>query len=223
MLFTSCQEELENWYSATADYDGRYVVATTCEEYSSDDTSIEDGLEVMIYNTAENKANEIWLDTEVAGAHIKGKFALKGSSVAFTDSTTQVANVASSTIYAFTSSGGLTTVAGLGTPTAAGLENDGVQLYTRITLLEGKILPQKATSIGGNTSDSIYVKTIMHHDYVVLETYQTPEEDWDNPLVPEFAWRKKAGSNTPADDDGWNETWTLTGYRYTGMPEDVAH
>jgi len=30
----------------------------------------------------------------------------------------------------------------------------------------------------------------------------------------------KSGSNTPAAAEDWDEHWTLSGYRYTGMPED---
>lgn len=223
ILCTSCQEEFKNWYSATANYDGRFVVATACEEYNDDDTSIEDGLEVMIYNTSDNKENEIWIQFSVAGESIKGKFNLTGNFNAFTDSTTQVENIDSNTVYAFDNAGNIINVAGLGVPASAGLIADGVQLYTRITLIEGKILPKSATTIGGNISDSLYIKAILHHDYIEFESYEIDPADWDDPNVPEFDWQVKAGSNTPADDDGWDETWTLAGYRYTGYPEDIAH
>ena len=221
--FTSCQEDLENWYSDTAAYDGRFVVATTCEEYSDDDTSIEDGLELMFYNTADNVTNEIWLDTEVAGQHIKGKFKLTSDPSSFKGNET-VNNIASDSYYIDTDYG-LVPFSALyasyfRVPTSAGQLNDGVQLYTRITLLEGNILPKAATSIGGNTSDSLNVKTIMHHDFMQFESYETPEEEWEDPEVPEFAWRVKPGTNTPATAEDWDENWTLAGYRYTGMPED---
>ena len=223
LSISSCQEELDNWYTETASYDGRYVVATTCEEYSSDDTSIEDGLELMFYNSATNVADEIWMDTEVAGQHIKGKFKLTGDPSSFKGNET-VENIASDSYYIDTDYGWAPFSSNYAqyfrVPTAAGQLNDGIQLYTRITLEEGKILPGAAISIGGNVSDSVYVKTIMHHDFVKFESYQIPEKDWEDPEVPEFAWRVKAGSNTPATAADWDEHWTLTGYRYTGMPED---
>jgi hypothetical protein len=104
--------------------------------------------------------------------------------------------------------------------TAAGQLNDGIQLYTRVTLEEGKIIPKGATTIGGNTSDSVYVKIILHSDLVQFESYTLPEDEWEDPQVPEYAWRLKPGSNTPAPAADWDEHWTLAGYRYTGFPED---
>ena len=221
--FSSCQEELENWYSETKSYDGRFVVATTCDEYSSDDTSIADGLELMFYNSAANIADEIWLDTEVAGYHIQGKFKITGDISSFKGNET-VENIASDS-YLIDTDYGLAPFTSdyanyFRVPTAAGQLNDGVQLYTRITFLEGKIIPDAATSIGGNTADSVYVKTIMHKDFMKFESYQTPKDEWEDQAVPEFAWRVKSGSNTPATAADWDEHWTLAGYRYTGMPED---
>ena len=221
--FSSCQEDLENWYSETAAYDGRFVVASTCEEYSSDDTSIEDGIELMIYNSAANIKNEIWLDTEVAGLHIKSKFQVTGDASSFKGNEIG-ANIASDTYYIDTDYGlapFTSSYAGyFRVPTAAGQLNDGIQLYTRVTLEEGKIIPKGATTIGGNTSDSVYVKIILHSDLVKFESYTLPEDEWEDPQVPEYAWRLKPGSNTPAPAAEWDEHWTLSGYRYTGFPED---
>ena len=225
ICFSSCQEELENWYSETASYDGRFVVSTTCDEYSSDNTAIADGLELMLYNSAKNEINDIWLDTEVAGLPIKGNFEVTGNSSEF--KADEIAkNVSSNTFYMFTPTGSLASFTQAnatgyyGAPKSAGILIDGVQLYSRISLLEGKIIPKAATSIGGNTADSVYVKTIIHSDYVNIESYQTPATDWKVPGVAEFAWRVKSGSNTPAPGEDWDEHWTLSGYRYTGMPED---
>ncbi|GEM_PF-404085 len=224
--FNSCQKELDNWYTETASYDGRYVVATTCEEYSDDDTSIEDGIELMIYNSAANVKDEIWLDTEVAGAHIKAKFKITGDISLFKSDET-VSNIASTYYYIFRPTGGIASFSQsnansyYGVPTSEGTLIDGIQLYTRVTLEEGKIIPKSATTIGGNTSDSIYVKAVMHHDFVVFESYTLPEDEWEDPQVPEYAWRLKPGSNTPAPAADWDEHWTLAGYRYTGMPEDM--
>ena len=223
VVFSSCNEELDNWYTETTSYDGRFVVATTCEEYSSDNTTIADGLELMFYNTADNVANELWLDTEVAGQHIKGKFKFTGEPSDFTSAVT-VDNIASDSYLIDTDYGPAPFSSSYASyfrvPTAAGQLNDGIQLYTRITLLKGKILPNKATTIGGNTADSVYVKTIMHHDFMQFESYETPQVDWEDPEVPEFAWRAKPGTNTPATAADWDENWTLAAYRYTGMPED---
>ncbi|MCL1934135.1 MAG: hypothetical protein FWF53_10050 [Candidatus Azobacteroides sp.] len=224
MFFTSCFEKIDNWYTETSGLDGRYVVATTCEEYSDDDTSIEDGNEVMIYNTAANVNDEIWIDTYVAGDSIKGKFKITGDASGFKGAAGDAQNVRVTTLLIDTDYGlAPFTDAYAGyfrVPTAAGQLNDGLQLYTRITLVEGKIIPKGATTIGGNVSDSVYLKTIMHHDYVQFISYQLPEEEWEEEGVPEFGWQLKPGSNSPADADGYDETWTLAGYRYTGFQED---
>lgn len=222
VLFASCQEKLDNWYSATSDYDGRFVVATTCREKSQDNTSIEDGLEMKIYNTAANQPNEVWIEMKIAKNNIKGKFSLKGDATNFTDSTTLVKNILAKkdNVLALNDKRD-ELIAKLPKPASAGLEHNGIQLYTNVTLLEGKILSGKATTIGGNVSDSIYMKAIIHHDFILFESYQTPSEEWADQNVPEFDWMIKDGSNTPAV--GWEQQWELHGYRYTGYPEDIIH
>ena len=218
VLFASCQSELDNWYSATFAYDGRYIVSTTCEEYDDYDTSIEDGLEAMIYNSAANKENEVWIEFEVAYEPVKGKFNLTGG---FSDfkGTAEVENITAAyyTLDWRTFSPTFRAVS------SAGEIVEGMQLYSRVELLKGSIIPEGATTIGNNTSDGISLEFILHTDYVDFESYLIPEEDWKTPGVPEFQWRVKAGSRVPADDDGMDETWTLSGYRHTGYPEDNAH
>ncbi|MDR1502847.1 MAG: hypothetical protein LBT43_10375 [Prevotella sp.] len=222
MALTSCLEEKDNWYTETAALDGRYVVATTCAEYSSDNTAIEDGEEAMIYNSAANVKDEIWIETHVAGAAVKGKFKITGDASGFKGATAEAKNVSTLLSYIYVN-GNFYNPATYAKPTAVGQLIDGIQLYTRITLVEGKVTPKSATTIGGNISDGVYIKTIMHHDYVQYIGTLVPEKDWKVPGVPEFVWELKDGSNTPADADGWDETWTLEGYRYTGYPEDAAH
>lgn len=227
MAFVSCLEEKDNWYTETAALDGRYVVATTCEEYSDDDTSIEEGGEAMIYNSAANVKDEIWIDTKVAGAAVKAKFKITGDASGFKGATTEAKNVNSGSLLIDTDAGLAPFTDAYASyfrvPTAAGQLNDGIQLYTRATLVEGKVVPKGATTIGGNISDGVSIKMVMHHDYIQFISYLLPEEEWEDPSVPEFAWQLKEGSNTPADSDGMDETWTLEGYRYTGYPEDATH
>jgi hypothetical protein len=61
----------------------------------------------------------------------------------------------------------------------------------------------------------------MYFDYLVIESYETPQDTWSDPATPEYAWRIKEGSRVNAD--GWEEHWTLSGYRYTGLPEDLGN
>ena len=226
IIFSSCTEEFKNWYSETAEYDGRYVVATTCEEYSDGDTSIEDGVELKLYNTASNAADELWLETAVYEEPVKTKIKITGNSTSFVSN--EVTENTHANIYMLRPSGALAAftqanaVRDYGAATAAYRTFPGIQLYTKVKVEEGKIIPDAATTIGGNKSDSVYVKVLLQSDFLTFESYQTPESSWRVAGVPEFAWRLKAGSNTPAPAD-WDEHWTLAGYRYTGFPEDAAH
>lgn len=223
LLFTSCMEEIDNWYTNTATFDGRFVVAATCEEYSSDNTAIEDGEELMIYNSAANVADEIIVDTHVAGLPVKGKFKVTGDALEFKGTAT-VENLSRSAElsdddYLLIYNGNYYKPSALGDPEGAGEEYEGLHLYCRMSLELGKIISKAATTIGGNVSDSVYVKTTMYVDQLTIESYQTDQNDWSDPNVPEYAWRVKAGSR--ANADGMEEHWTFGGYRYTGFPEDV--
>ncbi len=220
VIFSSCNEELENWYTETSSYDGRYVVSQTVEEakYNEDNATIEDGNEIMLYNTAANVQNEIWLETHIAGVHIKVKTVLTGASAAF-NGTGEIQNIVRTYLYGEDESRkGKDLTSTLAAPTAAGLTHPGYDLFSRISVGEGKILPKAATTIGGNPSDSFNLKMILHTDKILFESYQIPKEEWGNPDVPEFAWRIRESSRTPLND--WDEHWTLEGYRYTGYPED---
>lgn len=224
VLFTSCFEDTDNWYSETSSYDGRYVVAQSCEEYSDDDTAIEDGEELMIYNSATDIENEIIIDFSLAGNPLKGKFNVSGTSASFSASGIVVENLSRTVLedddYYVTENGSpVGYPSDLETPTEAGTEYTGMQIYARLSLEEGKVIPEGATTIGGNVSDSAYVKVTAYHDYLIIESYQLPEDEWDSPETPKFGWRVKDGSRTNAD--GQEEHWTLSGYRYTGFPEDM--
>lgn len=224
LLFTSCTEEIDNWYTSTAAYDGRFVIAATCEEDDDDNTTIADGEEMMIYNSAANIANEIIVDVHVAdGFPVKGKFNVSGDAREFT-ATTPVDNISRSAglsdddFYVLEDGTPVAYPSDLETPASAGIEYDGIQLYARVSVEMGKIVPDGATTIGGNVSDSVYVETTMYADYLTIESYQTPQDTWEDSTIPEFAWRIKDGSRTNAA--GWEEHWTFSGYRYTGFPED---
>lgn len=212
--FYGCQQELDNWYSETSKYDGRYVVSTAAEEFADGD---EEGVELLVYNTASNTPDEVWIDTHVYGEHVKTKIKLTGDHTSF-QGTGEAVNTDSPIYYIV--NGNLSS--SLAAPNASGLTNLALDMYSRVTFKEGKILPNAATTIGGNPSDSIYMKFVLHTDQLTYESYQLPEEDWATPGVPSFAWRVKEGSRIPATiwDD---ENWTLSGYRYTGYPEDALH
>ena len=230
-LFTSCFEKLDNWYSNTATFDGRYEVATTCDEYSDYDQTIRDGNILMIYNSAADIANQIIIDSYIAtdpddgsSFQVKGKFDVEGNASDF-KATQSTPNIASSAdvnddeYYVVDEDGNpIDYPSDLPTPTGVGEEYPGVQQYSRVSIDEGKIISKGATTIGGNVSDSVYLAITAYSEYLIFESYQTPEDTWVVPGVPEFDWRVKDGSRTNAD--GWEEHWKFAGYRYTGFPED---
>ncbi|GHV10529.1 hypothetical protein FACS1894162_4960 [Bacteroidia bacterium] len=219
MAFSSCLEEKENWYSATSAYDGRFVVSTTCDEYSSDDVPLSDGMEMWVFNSAENVANEIWIDHfAIAGVNIKAKLNVVGEATKF--------NTAES--FELAANSGVTYVLVNGDPVArfpvtASVADeiiDCVTLYTRIGVENGGIVKNGATTPGGNKSDSIYLKTTLYSDFFQYISYETDPATWTNPSVPEYDWKIVNGSITNAA--GWEEHWTIAGYRYTGFPEDTG-
>ena len=220
---TSCTKELENWYSATSNYDGRFVVSVVCQENSAKSAIIEDGNEIYIYNTAANTANEIWIDDVFGAVPLKSKFQLDGTSGNFSGKET-VDNVKSK-LYIFNEDEGeyvefvATNKSDFPVATAVGQECNGIQEYVRATLTEGKIVPGGATSVGGNASDGILLKFTLSTDNIKFVSFEIPEDDWEESDVPEYGWTVKAGSNSP--DASKYEHWTLEGYRYTGYPEDI--
>jgi len=227
MMLTSCFKDIDNWYTETAGYDGRYSVALTCAEDPHLDLAIEDGEQLMIYNSAANIPNEIIIDTYLDDEHVKGKFTISGTPADFKGENVAM-NVALGTAittgnlyYAFSATGALASPPAASTATSAGLTRDGIQFYTRLSLESGKITPNGKTTIGGNISDGVLLKVTLYSDFLIYETYQTPQTNWANPNIPEFAWRVKENSRQNVDGDELH--WTIDGYRYTGYPEDMVH
>ena len=235
MLFTSCFEKIDNWYTNTSSYDGRFSVAVTCEEDEDYDRDIRDGYELWIYNSAANVEDEIIIDTQVAvyidedgeieeeGFPVRGKFKVTGNPLNFQGGSESVNLYSSSELnddeYYLIIGGRFYSPSDL-EDDDVGEEFDAIHLYARVSLEEGKITPLGATTIGGNKSDGVSLKITTYCDYLIVESYETPQDTWADPEEPEYAWRVKEGSRTNAD--GWEEHWTFDGYRYTGYPEDLG-
>ena len=242
MLFTSCFKELDNWYTNTSKYDGRYVVAQTCDEFDDFDTAIQDGYELWIYNSAANVEDEIIIETHVGLNEEETPFSIKGKfkineNISHFSGIGIVQNLSASTEFNLDDNGEFWIFDDFlgynwypsdledlynGDYEDYGIfpqeEYEAIQMYTRLSMEEGKITPDGATTIGGNKSDGVNMKITLYHDYLVVERYETPKETWADPNEPVFGWRIKAGSRQNADDE--EEHWTLKGYRYTGFPED---
>lgn len=204
--FTSCFEELDNWESETFEYSGRYIIKLMSEDMQ--DTYV-DGSEIQIYNTADNVQNIIWLDDHEDVFPLKSKFQLTGDATSFKSSSDDFETL-DNNIY---STEDLPSPA----PTAIGQNvTEDEKWYIKATLLEGKIIPGAATSVGGNVTDSLYIKIKLYSGTATYTSYEIPEALRADPKVPEFKWRFTSATHNPDMD----EVYVIGGYRYTGMPED---
>lgn len=207
--FASCDEELEIWDSETLEYSGRYVVEVT--DISGADpvvwTELADGYEIEIFNTAKNLANEVWLYDHGYIFPMQVKAYLSGTASSFQSESLTFADLGDN-IEAIS----LPAVppAGLGETVTED------QSYTRVAVVEGKVLPGAATTIGGNVSDSLYMKLRFLSGSITFNSYSVPVELRADPEVEEFAWEVASMVYNPDND----ETFIISGYRYTGYPED---
>ncbi|MDR0560137.1 MAG: hypothetical protein LBG92_08190 [Prevotellaceae bacterium] len=223
LSFAACNDEVESWNSATFDYAGRFVVSATCREKPSKDILIDKGNEIYIYNSAANVADEIWIDDVLGKIPLKCKFRLNGSPASF--SSVAVAENIKSLYYIYNNVSGKyvkftsDNKEDFPVATAVGQTAAGISEYIRASIQEGKILPKLATSPGGNVTDSVYVSFVLQSETVDFVSELVPEIDWKTPGVPEYGWKVKDGTNVPAPD--LTENWVVSGYRYTGYPEDM--
>ena len=209
-FFTACNEDLEIWDSETLEYSGRYLV--NVQDDAGVDTDITHR-EFNVYNTSANVANEFWLNLTHDDADfidVKFKAMVNGTSEAFSSKSMDFASVAEN-ITAITKPS--TPPTGLGEV----LVED--QAYIKAGVVEGKILPLAATTIGGNQADSVYVKVLFYSGSVSFESYELPVALREDPEVEEYAWRQ----GTLTHDATLDETFIFAGHRYTGMPEDDYH
>lgn len=202
--FTSCEQDPDNWDSAVIDYSGRYVVRLFDETGTTQYTDY-DGSEIQIYNTAANRANEVWIDDHNALIPIKSKFFLSGTPAGFKSTDASYDGLTFSEYI-----GGVS-----GAPSKAG-EVKQVESVYKAALLEGKITPQSFTTKGGNVTDGIWMKMQLYYGVTTFESYELPAESWGDPNTPEFAWRQ-VSMERYSDDD---EVIIIEGYRYTGFNED---
>lgn len=206
LIFSSCMKELDSWNSETFEYSGRFIYKLMSEDMQ--DTYAE-GSEIQIYNTADNVQNVIWLDDHEDTFPLKSKFQLTGDATSFKSSSDDFATL-DNNIY---STEDLPSPA----PTATGQTvTEDEKWYIKATLLEGKIIPGAATSVGGNVSDSLYIKIKLYSGTATYTSYEIAEALRADPKVPEFRWRFTSATHDPSMD----EVYVIGGYRYTGMPED---
>lgn len=215
-LFTSCQQEVEVWDSATLDYSGRYVIKVMNEDMSETYLNY-DNSEVYIYNTANNTPNEMWIEDMNQNLPLKSKFFFTGTPASFQSASMEfdklTDNLFTTIVPPYDSSENGT----IQPPTRIGENITLERPYLRAVVLEGKIIPQVVTTKGGNIADSLFLKLKLYSGEVTFKSALKPKKEWKDPTKEEFVWKYESVTYDATKD----EIKVVCGHRYTGFSEDL--
>jgi len=207
LSFTSCEEEIEIWDSATLDYSGTYV----CEVQLEDGTVISgynDSRKIDLYNTDANVADQLWMTDHGKYLEITSKLFLTGDPSSFASKSLNYDDLELNHAMVKVPST---------KPTAAGETTVKNIWGAKTALVEGKILPKGMTTAAGNVADSIFMKFVFMYGDVTFKSQEVPEAYRANPDVAEFEW---IFDSSVYDATSTDETYVYSGYRYTGFSED---
>jgi hypothetical protein len=207
LAFTSCDEELEIWDSSAFEYSGRYVVELQAEDQSETYYDYSYGMEIDLYNTAADVENEIWFEDLHSDIPLKVKLFLDGTAESFGSKSLEFGDLGINADHIDLPDD---------EPSDAGLTITEDRSYLRGGVVEGKLLKEAATTIGGNVADSVYVKIVLKSGTATFESFAYPEDQWADPSIPEYFWERVSMDY----DATLDETYVISGHRYTGMPED---
>ncbi|MDO4691705.1 MAG: lipid-binding protein [Porphyromonadaceae bacterium] len=207
---TSCQQKLDVWKSATYDYAGRFVFQIATESNPNTPIVGYGSHEIRMFNSAENKPNEIWVDDHNHIIPLKNYFVVSGNSLSFKSQSSGFDNL-SNNLYQV----GLPTPKEHAAPTAVGQIASVNRESVRAEILEGKIEPKAATTKGNNKADALFLKIKLYSGKVVFESVEKDKAIWGRPDKPEYEWRFKEVQ--PLSD---SQVIIISGYRFTGFPED---
>jgi hypothetical protein len=209
---------LDNWFTETFDYAGRFTTGIECiqyppyppiegEVYYDIHDAVAEGIEFQIYNSAANVADEIWIKDIVEFFPFRAKFKITGTPAAF-KSAADGENQHEELIELPNN------------PPTADNQTDIVWWgYRHVSLDDAKIIKDGATTIGGNITDSISFTVTLKSGTVEVKSVKTDEETWVDPATPEYVWEVQR--NTYQHDPSADEIWRMFGYRYSGFPEDM--
>jgi len=203
LFITACDEDVEVWDSATLDYSGRYVVAVQSEDQSATYAEIQ----MDVFNTAKNLSDEMWIQDLDDLFPLQAKIFIEGNTSSFKSKSMNFDDLGDN-INAIT----VPETA----PTADGQSVTEDRYYIRCGLVDGKVIANAATTIGGNTADSLYMKIRLLSGTVTFKSFSVPVALRADPDKEEFAWE----FDSMVYDDALDETYVLSGHRYTGFPED---
>lgn len=204
LFITACDEDVEVWDSATLNYSGRYVYALQSEDQTA---TYADGALLDIFNTAKNLPNEMWIQDLDDIFPLQGKFFIDGNTSSFKSKSMNFDDLGDN-INALT--------VPETDPTADGQSVTEDRYYIRCGLVEGKVIADAATTIGGNIADSLYLKIRLLSGTATFKSYSVPVALRADPDKEEFAWR----FDSMTYDATLDETYVISGHRYTGFPED---
>jgi hypothetical protein len=212
IALASCEKEpLDNWFTETFDYAGRYTTAIECIQYPSNTAyegaifadihdAVAESIEFQLYNSAANVADEIWIKDVKEFFPFRAKFKITGTPASFKS----VADGENQHTELIEIPGNA--------PTAAGQTEDVWWGYRYVSLDDAKIIKGGATTIGGNTTDSISFTVTLKSGTVTVKSVQP------DPNANEYKWEVQRDTYQP--DPSADEIWHMFGYRYSGFPED---
>ena len=204
---TSCNEDVEVWDSETLDYSGSFFWELYDEDMTTKYVSYDHDVKLLIYNTAENVPNKVWIEDTDHVFPLKSKFSFTGSSESFMSDETEFDNLENDIIA-------------IETPTTkpAGLNEEVTEdrYYIRNLVLDGKILPKAGTTVSGNPVDSIYIKIKLLSGTVKFTSYEVPEALRADPEKVEYDWEYSSATY----DNTLDEIYVISGHRKTGFAED---
>lgn len=207
LAFSACDQDLDIWDSETLEYSGRFLYELYDENMSKQYVDYSYGYEIRIYNTSDNRMNEIWIDDIYQEIPLKSKFFLDGNASSFKSKSTDFSQLTNNE-YAL--------VFPEGNPESAEDRIENIpQEYIRCYINEGKIIPKGATTIGGNQADSIFIKLTLCSGTASFKSVFIPEENRTDPNIA-YKWEVDVITHDPEKD----ETYIFSGHRYTGYPED---
>lgn len=218
-------QDPSNWYPEAAAYTGQFVVCLYYDDisdqnliYGYDDTY---DIPIFIYNTAANTDSEVWISDEGEIFPLKIKMAITGPSTEFYTPNRSFDATNDNVEWGGDINGGRNPYTGAYYPEPT-YEGEVLIVSTdegRGAIELAKIIPNAATTPGGNIADSIYMKINFYGADLEYISKKTDQDEWADPLVPEYEWAFNKIVAEPAYD--WD--CVLSGYRWTGYDEDLEH
>lgn len=203
----SCEEDVEIFDTNTLSYSGAYFWQLLDETNTDVYIDYDHSIQLLIYNTSDNKDNEVWIEDTDHIFPLKSKFFLSGDSSSFQSSSMDFDALPNNI---------LAIEAPSVKPTGLGENTTEDREYIRNVIEEGKILKNAATTVSGNPVDSLYIKIKLMSGTVSFSSYSVPVESRDDPEVEQFDWEYQSATY----DNTLDETYVISGHRKTGFSED---